>query len=77
MSLEKAFDEIGRLIAFASAHKRPSDLQKVMMAMFAKISQLAVEVGSVRDSNRQAPVFNHLSSLAEGFPALGWVTVVE
>jgi hypothetical protein len=34
-------------------------------------------VGELKDANRRSPQFNHLSTVAEGIPAAGWVAVVR
>lgn len=34
-------------------------------------------VGDIKDANRRSPQFNHLSTVAEGIPAAGWVAVVR
>lgn len=31
----------------------------------------------IREKNRTSPLFNHLSAISEGVPALGWVAVVR
>lgn len=34
-------------------------------------------VGELKDANRKSAQFNHLSTVAEGIPAAGWVAVVR
>lgn len=34
-------------------------------------------IGDIKDANRRSPQFNHLSTVAEGIPAAGWVAVVS
>lgn len=42
------------------------------------LTPLQTEIAAVielRDANRGSPVFNHLSTVAEGISVIGWVTV--
>jgi len=45
------------------------------MKLLAPTSKCVGEVISIRDGNRGNTLWNHLSALSEGVPALGWVTV--
>jgi len=61
------------LIRLVSVSKKPSE------AEFAKLLQplndVAQKIIQFKDKNRTSKNFNHLSAVAEGVPALGWVGV--
>ncbi|KAJ3267612.1 F-actin-capping protein subunit alpha [Borealophlyctis nickersoniae] len=61
------------LIETAAASKKPdtagiTELLKPLQAAMGKVSE-------IREKNRASPLFNHLSTVSEGFPALGWVVI--
>lgn len=43
--------------------------------MLKPLSDLMQKVVEIREKNRPSPLFNHLSVVSEGVPALGWVAV--
>ncbi|KAK5975455.1 Adenylyl cyclase-associated protein [Trichostrongylus colubriformis] len=49
----------------------PDEVQK----MVSPIVNLLSDINNFKDSRRKAPQFNHLSAVAEGIPAVGWVLV--
>merc|ERR1712063_204026 len=57
----------------ASKCKKPDDA--TLGKLLTPTSKAVGEVISIRDSNRGNALWNHLSALSEGVPALGWVTV--
>ncbi|KAK6059901.1 hypothetical protein COOONC_02444, partial [Cooperia oncophora] len=57
--------------AAGQAEPSADEVQK----LFSPIFNLLSEINSFKDSRRQAPQFNHLSAVAEGIPAVGWVFV--
>lgn len=61
-------------IETAGKCKKPSlnEIQKLIKPTQEEITQVI----QIKDSNRPSPFFGHLSVLAEGIPALGWVLVV-
>lgn len=64
------------LVYQATACTKPDDaaFQK-LLAPFSKAITAVVEIKDANRSNRV--VFNHLSTVADGIPAVGWVTVVS
>eukprot|EP01128_Nolandella_sp_AFSM9_P010313 TRINITY_DN70_c0_g1_i1.p1 TRINITY_DN70_c0_g1~~TRINITY_DN70_c0_g1_i1.p1 ORF type:complete len:723 (-),score=265.99 TRINITY_DN70_c0_g1_i1:83-2251(-) len=57
----------------AIAMKDPGE--DAIPAMIAPISELMQKVGAIKDSARGDAFFNHLTAVAEGIPALGWIVV--
>jgi len=72
-SVKKAFENVGQLVAVAAKSKKPAD--DVMMALLKPLQANIEDIVGIKDKNRPSPLFNHLSTVAEGIPALGWVTV--
>ena len=63
------------LIQVASLSKKPDtattqELIKPLQQSLAKVTEL-------KDKNRPSPLFFHLSTVADGIGALGWVVVVS
>jgi len=72
-AFDRALKGHREILNVASKCKKPDD------ATFGKLlegtSKAVGEVISIRDSNRGNELWNHLSALSEGVPALGWVSV--
>ena len=50
----------------------------MLQGLLKPTSEQIAAVQSVREQNRgNKEQFNHLTAIAEGIPALGWVTVVS
>lgn len=47
------------------------------MTLLGPTQQALMKVTDVKESNRASKQFNHLSEVAEGIPALAWVTLVS
>ncbi|KAJ1564533.1 hypothetical protein HK096_007523, partial [Nowakowskiella sp. JEL0078] len=69
----KAFDVLKTIIETAAASKKPdiSSLQDLLKPL----QNALVQISEIRDKNRPSPFFNHLSTVSDGIPALGWVAV--
>ncbi|KAJ1562837.1 hypothetical protein HK096_001444 [Nowakowskiella sp. JEL0078] len=68
-----AFAVLESIIETAAASKKPdiSSLQDLLKPLQKALEQIA----ELRDKNRPSPLFNHLSAVSDGIPALGWVAV--
>ncbi|KAI9203669.1 adenylate cyclase associated N terminal-domain-containing protein [Polychytrium aggregatum] len=71
--LTEAFRAQRALIQIAAASKKPDvpTIQELLKSTNAAVEKIT----NIKDSNRPSPFFNHLSTVAEGIPALGWVVV--
>lgn len=58
----------------AAGTKEPD--QNALMAKLSPITNAIGEINSFKESKRNTPFFNHVSAVAEGTPAVFWVTVV-
>lgn len=64
------------LILQATACTKPSDA--ILPSILKPLGDGIGEVGNLKDKNRaNRDVYNHLCVVAEGIPAVGWVTVVS
>ncbi|KAJ3161163.1 F-actin-capping protein subunit alpha [Geranomyces michiganensis] len=72
-AVQQALTAQKTLIQIAATSKKPDvpvlqDLLKPTQAAIMQITEL-------REKNRASPLYNHLSTVSEGIPALGWVVV--
>lgn len=58
----------------ASKCKAPTD-QALLAKLLQPTSQGIQEIMELRESKRQSPFFNHLSTISESIPGFGWVSV--
>ena len=72
-ALQKAISAQREFLAVASQSKKPS--QEVFAKLLDPTSKAIQEVISIRDKARGNELWNHLSAISEGVPALGWVAV--
>ncbi|KCV70230.1 hypothetical protein H696_02560 [Fonticula alba] len=70
----KVFNAQRAFLTVAASSKKPSDA--VLGELLAPTSGAIAAAQGIRDQNRGArDVFNHLTAIYEGLPALGWVLV--
>ena len=69
----QAIEEEKKIINLANQCRKPTDvqLQNLIKPLASKIS----EIQQLREKNRTSPLFNHLSTVSESVPALGWIIV--
>lgn len=69
----QAIREEKKIIGLANQCRKPNDaqLQNLIKPLAAKIT----EIQQLREKNRTSPFFNHLSTISESVPALGWIIV--
>ncbi|KAJ3236751.1 F-actin-capping protein subunit alpha [Chytriomyces hyalinus] len=72
-SLAAALKAQREFILLASKAKKPA--QSDLPALLAPTQTHLEAVIKLRESSRSSPLFNHLSIVSEGIPALGWVAV--
>jgi adenylyl cyclase-associated protein len=71
----RAFAAQRSFIELAAASKKPdtATLSSLLAATQTEIQTIL----SIQEKSRSSPLFNHLSTVSEGIPALGWVAVVS
>ena len=52
-------------------------LQNVLQDLLKPTSEKMMAIQDFREKNRGSKMFNHLSTISESIPALGWVAVVS
>ncbi|KAI8802268.1 adenylate cyclase associated N terminal-domain-containing protein [Cladochytrium replicatum] len=60
-------------LAIASQSKKPD--MTVNQSLVQPLQKDLETIISLREKNRASPLFNHLSTVSEGVPALGWIMV--
>ncbi|CED84606.1 Adenylate cyclase-associated protein (CAP/Srv2p) [Phaffia rhodozyma] len=60
-------------IELASQCTKPS--QDKLPSLLGPMVTHLTSVGDIKDANRGSPQFNHLSTVAEGIPSAGWITL--
>jgi len=61
------------MLKIVASSKKPSD--DVLQKLVKPTSDLITEITALKDKHRSSKAFNHLSTVAEAIPALGWVMV--
>jgi adenylyl cyclase-associated protein len=73
--LEKAFHAQREFLILATKSKKPD--QAMLQQLLKPLSEVLMKISELRDRNRTSSLFNHLSTVSEGVPALGWLAVVS
>lgn len=71
----KSFEAQKELIVTASQCKQPSYVSPQFATALQPLQEMLVSISAIRDNNRPSHLFNHLSAVADGSPAIGWVAV--
>ncbi|KAF9968552.1 hypothetical protein BGZ70_002456 [Mortierella alpina] len=64
------------MISLATQSQKPPLTSDVFRQLLEPTQVELVKVIEIRDKNRPSPLSTHLTAVAEGIPALGWVTIV-
>ncbi|KAL7750651.1 suppressor of rasval19 [Sorochytrium milnesiophthora] len=76
--LKNGFHALRNVVVVASQSKKPSSLNtdpKMAQDVSGGIRKSIEKVVELKDKNRSNPLFNHLTMVADGIPALGWILV--
>lgn len=73
--MKAIFNEHRNFIWTAAGQKEPD--ANTIATMMEPIVKLNQEIIDFKDSKRNTQFFNHLSSMADGVPAVAWVSVVN
>ncbi|KAK9321421.1 adenylate cyclase associated N terminal-domain-containing protein [Lipomyces orientalis] len=73
--LAAAFDAEREFLRIVSKSKKPAPSSSVFVDLFKPITVHIELIQDLREKNRTSKFFNHLSTICEGAPALGWVGV--
>lgn len=65
------------MILVATLSQKPPLTSDVFRQLLEPTQKELMKVIEVRDKNRASPFVNHLTAVADGIPALGWVAIVS
>lgn len=65
------------IVFISTLSQKPDMTSPTFMKLLEPIQKALAGVVEIKDSNRPSPLFNNLSTVAEGIPALGWFTCVS
>lgn len=68
-----AFAEQAKFLALVAQTKKPDPSDTQIMECLGPINKKIEELTAIKDANRRSDFFNHLNTVAEGAPVLGWV----
>ncbi|ETN61672.1 adenylyl cyclase-associated protein [Anopheles darlingi] len=71
--VKEAFDAQFEFLKKVAVSSPPSNVD--LQSMLKPTSEKIATIQAFREKNRTSPFFNHLSSISESIPALGWVCV--
>lgn len=71
--LQNAFQEQLKFLDIVSQAKRPDMSDPALVEALKPINGNIVKINKLKDENRSSPFFNHLNTISEGAPVLGWV----
>lgn len=71
--VQEAFNAQLQYIQLACESAQPSSNE--IMSLLKPTSDKISAIQNYREKHRSSPFFNHLSSISESVPALGWVTI--
>ncbi len=74
-SVVEAFEVQGKIIEIASQHQKPSYICAEFQALIAPLNELLREINEIKDKNRSSPLFNHLSTVADGMAVMAWIAI--
>lgn len=63
-----------KFLELAASRPKPAS-QNELVPLLQPTSQLITAIQEHREKKRTSPQFNHLSTVSESIPALGWVAV--
>ncbi|KAF9439194.1 hypothetical protein BGZ76_009366 [Entomortierella beljakovae] len=64
-----------KMISIATVSQKPPLTSEVFSQLLEPTQTELRKVVEVRDKNRSSPLSNHLTTVADGIPALGWVAI--
>ncbi|CAN3374378.1 hypothetical protein DIURU_000743 [Diutina rugosa] len=70
--LDAFVSEVG-LLKLATRTAKPDPSDPALVQALSPVNERVTSIGDIKDKNRPSPFFNHLSTIAEGAPVLGWV----
>lgn len=75
--MKQAVEAERDIIYISALSQKPDMSSSTFMKLLEPIQRALSEIVNIKDANRPDPLFNHLSTVAEGIPSLGWFTCVS
>lgn len=71
--LQNAFAEQAKFLDLVSHTKKPEVTDPQFAQLLAPINASIEKINALKDANRRSDFFNHLNTIGEGAPVLGWI----
>lgn len=72
-AFEQAFEAQLQFLKVAEKSKKPDMSDGAFLEVLKPINQKIEQINQIKDANRTSPFYNHLNTISEGAPVLGWV----
>lgn len=72
-ALKAAFEKESEFLELVTRAKKPAPSDPAFAEALAPINAHIEAVNSIKDAHRKSEFFNHLNTISEGVPVLGWV----
>ncbi|GEQ69355.1 hypothetical protein JCM33374_g3026 [Metschnikowia sp. JCM 33374] len=72
-NFKDAFVEQTRFLSIVSKTKKPDISDPAFMEALQPINEKIGAINTIKDANRRSEYFNHLNTLSDGAPVLGWI----
>lgn len=72
---KQAFDEELSFLRAAVQSKKPDFSSKEFLGALKPINDCIIQIGDLKDQNRQSEFFPYLNAVAEGAPLFSWITI--
>lgn len=72
-AFKDAFEEQSKFLDLVSTTKKPAVSDPMFMQLLTPINAKIEKISALKDANRRSVYFNHLNTISEGAPVLGWI----
>lgn len=72
-ALQAAFDAQAAFLELVARTKKPAASDPQFLQLLAPINSQIEKIVAAKDANRRSSYFNHLNTISEGAPVLGWI----
>lgn len=71
--LKSAFEEQVKFLELVAQTKKPDTLDPQFLQILAPMNAKIEDISTLKNANRRSEFFNHLNTISEGAPVLGWI----
>lgn len=72
-AFHEAFVEQSKVLALVAHTKKPDVTDQNLLKLLTPINRNIEAISGLKDANRRSEFFNHLNTVTEGAPVLGWI----